>query len=66
MEMNKIELIKEGEYWTLYVDGIHCGCGYFADMIEVIAEFKTTEDAEKYARQSILDRNRTIIGGINE
>ena len=61
MKINKIELVKEGEYWTLYVDGVQCVSGYFSDMIEVLTECKKAGDALKDATK--LDRRQAVLEG---
>ena len=33
-EIEKIELVKEGQYHTLYINGENLGCGYFQDMVD--------------------------------
>lgn len=45
-----IRLEEEGLYWTLYVDGISCGCGFLEDMLDVITDFGSYEDALEYAK----------------
>ena len=49
MILEEMKLVKEGQYWTLYIGDLQCGCGRFEDMIEVISEFESPEDAMKYA-----------------
>ena len=48
---SEIKLVKEGEYWTLYIGEVSCGCGNFEDMIESISDLETYEDFKKYAKE---------------
>lgn len=50
--MEEIRLVKEGQYWTLYIGELQCGCGYYEDMIEVIGTLDTIAKAEAYAKES--------------
>ena len=48
---DEIKLVKEGEYWTLYIGNENCGCGRFEDMVESISNLETYEDYKKYAKE---------------
>lgn len=52
-QAKSIRLEEEGQYWTLYVGGISCGCGFLEDMLDVISDFGSYEDALEYAKESI-------------
>ena len=48
---SEVKLIREGEYWTLYIGDENCGCGNFEDMVEIVSELETYEDFKKYAKE---------------
>lgn len=52
-QAKSIRLEEEGQYWTLYVGGISCGCGFLEDMLDVISDFGSYEDALEYAKEFI-------------
>lgn len=52
-QAKSIRLEEEGQYWTLYVGGISCGCGLLEDMLDVISDFGSYEDALEYAKEFI-------------
>lgn len=38
-EIEKIIIIKEGNYYTLYIDETQLGCGSFEDMTEELPDY---------------------------
>lgn len=51
MMENKITLVREGNYWTLYIGSMQCGCGSFGDMVEAMSTLESWEDAVDYANR---------------
>ena len=38
-EIEKIKIVKEGIYYTLYINDCQCGCGDLQDLIDELDEY---------------------------
>ena len=38
-EIEKIEIVKEGHYHTLYINGESLGCGYLEDIVTDLEDY---------------------------
>ena len=38
-EIEKIEIVKEGQYHTLYINGESLGCGYMEDIVDDLEDY---------------------------
>lgn len=36
--MADIKIVKEGNCWTLYVEGISCGCGTLDEVVDAVKQ----------------------------
>lgn len=49
LEIDKIIFDKEGNGYTMYINGIHCGWGDLEDMIDILGEKRSEKELLEYA-----------------